>query len=441
MPYAILLVSKLASVGAATTATEHNYRTQDTPNADPQLADANVEYVNHERRSYWHLATERIQELHLPRLREDAVRAVELVLTASPDGFPRDADHRAKDVRDSPWLRDNLTFVHQRFGKENVVGFMLHQDEITPHIHCVVVPVTTDGRLSCRDVFSPASLRQLQTDYAKAMEPHGLMRGIHYSTAHHEDVRRYYGAQQMSKEALAELAQPLTLPTHWLAAKHEKMTDEQYRRQAQSGFTFVLTVLRDKANKKIEELATVATANALAHERAKVLERQLANSQRLLVTTRTQHATTTAELTQQLQQARQLTEQHRTQAQALQASYQRAVVRHSQGDPIPERQQVELAQARERHRQTIEQVLAQRLPGPVREIRDFNEALGAAGTGYRVHVTEARKLEIVHKADGMRLLEAELMPNGQPFKEQYVAARQRTLQLDRPAPSTGELER
>jgi hypothetical protein len=90
-------------------------------------------------------------------------------------------------------------------------------------------------------------------------------------------VRRYYGAQQMSKEALADLAQPLASPTHRLAAKHEKMTDEQYRQQAQSGFIYVLTVLQGKANKKIEELVTVATANALAHEQAKVLQRQLAN--------------------------------------------------------------------------------------------------------------------------------------------------------------------
>ena len=69
MPYAILLVSKLPHVGAATTATQHNYRTQDTPNADPQLADANVEYLNHERRNYWHLSSYIIDDLHLQRQR------------------------------------------------------------------------------------------------------------------------------------------------------------------------------------------------------------------------------------------------------------------------------------------------------------------------------------------------------------------------------------
>jgi hypothetical protein len=216
MPYAILRLSKLKNLGMATSATQHNFRSQDTPNANPAWAELNDEYINHAQRNYWHLASERIDELRLPRLRGDAVRAVELVLTASPDGFRRDADGRALDVRGTPWVQDNLDFLRQRFGEKNVVSFTLHQDEVTPHIHAVVVPVTDDGRLSSRDVFSPKTLRELQTDYAKAMEPHGFERGIKYSTAIHEDVRRHYGAQQMSKETLAELAKPLTAELHKL---------------------------------------------------------------------------------------------------------------------------------------------------------------------------------------------------------------------------------
>lgn len=54
-----------------------------------------------------------------------------------------------------------------------------------------------------------------------------------------------------------------------------------------------------KTNKKIEGLAIVATANALAHEQAKVLERQLANCQELLVSTRAELSTTKIKLQQQ----------------------------------------------------------------------------------------------------------------------------------------------
>lgn len=435
MPYAILRLSKLASSGAATTATQHNYRTQDTPNADPQLAETNVEYLNHARRNYWQLAGERIEELHLPRLRTDAVRAVELVLTASPDAFPRGADHRAADVRDSPWLRDNFDFVRQRFGEQNVLGFTLHQDEITPHIHCVVAPVTADGRLSCRDVFSPASLRQLQTDYAEAMKPHGLTRGIHYSTARHEDVRRHYGAQQMSQQALAELAQPLASPTHRLAVKHEKMTDEQYRQQAQSGFTYVFTVLQDKANKKIEGLAAVATAHALAHERARVLERQLVHSQELLAKRQTEAATTTVNLTKQLQEATQEKDKQQARADEQFLLHKRAVIRHSQGQPLATRYLPLVQKLREQHQQTIEQALAVRLRTPITTTDELTTALVQVGKGYLVKATSPEEFSFINKHDGTRFSSAELRPGGQPFQEQYQQARQRGQQLTQPTPS------
>ncbi|MBC6608755.1 plasmid recombination protein [Hymenobacter sp. BT188] len=185
MAYAILRIGKIKSHSSATSKAQHNYRLQLTPNADPDQQHCNQEYLNHVLRNYWDLAQERIQELGLKRLRSDAVRAVEVLLTASPEAFRRDAQGRAADMRDAPWTRDNLRFLQQHLGERNVVSFTLHQDEVTPHVHAVVIPITEDGRLSARDVFSPKSLRQLQTDYAQAMAAYGVRRGVHYSTAIH----------------------------------------------------------------------------------------------------------------------------------------------------------------------------------------------------------------------------------------------------------------
>ena len=36
-------------------------------------------------------------------------------------------------------------------GEENITRFAVHLDEKTPHIHCVFVPITEDGRLSAGD--------------------------------------------------------------------------------------------------------------------------------------------------------------------------------------------------------------------------------------------------------------------------------------------------
>jgi hypothetical protein len=431
MPYAILRLSKLKNLGMATSATQHNFRSQDTPNANPAWAELNDEYINHEQRNYWHLASERIDELRLPRLRGDAVRAVELVLTASPDGFRRDADGRALDVRGTPWVQDNLDFLRQRFGEKNVVSFTLHQDEVTPHIHAVVVPITADGRLSSRDVFSPMSLRQLQTDYAKAMELHGFERGIKYSTAIHEDVRRHYGAQQMSKEALAELAQPLASPTHRLAAKHEKMTDEQYRQQAQSGFTYILNVLQGKANKKIEELAVVASANALAHERARVLEKQLARSQEQLALAREGLTPHIIRLTEQLRQTQQelatrttelATQKASTDKQSL--NHLRAVMKHLQGEPLPEKLVAWGQELRQGQQARIERALAKQLLQPLQQMADIAPAF--LNSPYALTIISPEKFTLQHEKNGMRFSSDELRPSGRDFLEQFRGAVGRT---------------
>ncbi len=110
-------------------------------------------------------------------------------------------------MRGSTWLNENRRFLTERFGPRNVVALTLHQDEQTPHLHAVIVPVTADGRLSSRDVFSPQSLRQLQTDYTQAMQGAGfaVQRGIEGSTAKHESVRTYYGALRTAAQDVAKL--------------------------------------------------------------------------------------------------------------------------------------------------------------------------------------------------------------------------------------------
>jgi hypothetical protein len=207
MAFAILRVEKIKSAANAAAKTGHNYRLHPVLNADASRQPLNQELVNHTQRPLWELAEARVAKLGLKRLRADAVKAVEVLLTASPEAFPRDAQGRAQDMRGSAWLVANQQFLTERFGGANVVALTLHQDEQTPHLHAVIVPATADGRLSARDVFNPASLRQLQTDYSLAMQAAGfaVQRGIEGSTAKHESIRTYYGALQAGAGQLASL--------------------------------------------------------------------------------------------------------------------------------------------------------------------------------------------------------------------------------------------
>lgn len=86
------------------------------------------------------------------------------------------------------------SFIGEKFGFHNIVEFGVHLDERTPHIHCVVVPLTKDGRLSAKEMMGDRrKMSQLQEDYGKAMqESFGLQRGIKGSTATHDTVKEYY---------------------------------------------------------------------------------------------------------------------------------------------------------------------------------------------------------------------------------------------------------
>ncbi|SFP79513.1 MobV family relaxase [Hymenobacter arizonensis] len=427
MPYAILLVSKLKTPGMATSATQHNYRLEETPNADPAQTWRNMEYVNFERRPYLQLANERLAELNLVPRRRDAVRLVELVLTASADGFPRGADGRTADLINAPWVKDNLKFVQQQFGAKNVIGFMLHQDEITPHLHVLVVPLTPDGRLSCRDVFSPARLHQLQTDYGLAMAPHGLERGIKYSTANHEDVRRYHGAQLMSKEQLMELARPLAIAPYRLPVPHERTSTEQYRQESQAAFNSQFARLQEQANKKIEELATVATANAHERERARVLEKRLASSQSLVVEIRAELTTQTGALTTQVQQVQkelatrttELAEQ-KARADKTNLNHLSAVMKHLQREPLSEKLTAWGQEMRQKHQRDIEGALVKQLLKPLQQVMDMAPMF--LKNSYVLEVLSPTSFTLTHEKNGMRFSSAELRPNGRDFVEQFREA-------------------
>jgi hypothetical protein len=44
-------------------------------------------------------------------------------------------------------------FVAKRFGEDNIISFYVHLDEKNPHIHCTVVPVNDNNRISWKSVF------------------------------------------------------------------------------------------------------------------------------------------------------------------------------------------------------------------------------------------------------------------------------------------------
>jgi hypothetical protein len=367
MAFAILRIEKIKSAANAAAKTGHNYRLHPVANADESQQGLNQELVNHTQRPLWELAEARVAELGLKRLRTDAVKAVEVLLTASPEAFPRDAQSQAVDMRGSAWLAANQRFLTERFGVANVVALTLHQDEQTPHLHAVIVPATADGRLSARDVFNPASLRQLQTDYSLAMQAAGfaVQRGIEGSTAKHESLRAYYGARQASAEQLVSLSP--------------------------------------------EQVVAVAATSLHAQQRQVVQQQQLAAAQAL----KQQHY-------EQLQAEQ---AQRRTKEQLL----TRWAVRYAQDEDMS-KFQLGGQEEREKALRQVEAHLALLLARPGVTMQDVVTHLQTAG--YPLVQGAGKALQLAHQASGARFELTEVQPNGHSLFD-YLRVLNRAQELEK----------
>jgi hypothetical protein len=414
MAYAIIRIAKLTSQAHAHNATTHNYRQHEVSNADPAPQHPNREYLNHDKTDYWTLAEARIAEVVTRKVRGDQVRAVEVIMTGSPEGFIRGQDGRAADYSKSKWAGDNLRFLQEKYGKENVASFTLHQDEKTPHVHAVIVPITPDGRLSAKDTFSRQGLRELQTEYAQAMAPHGFERGIEHSQAEHQPMRRQYTQEaenarqvaELSKPAAAIVREPFTLPDVPLMGRDEWKTTQEARINAE--ISQRVAQVQAQERERVEKLAELAQKNTAAAEQVKTLQKQLSTSEGL-------------------KQGHFGALQTKTQEEGiLSQDYDRTAVQYAQGADLPDLRQYG-QQVREETRQALVSTLEQTLAKPVKDAADFQAKLKAAG--YRAQRDEqGTGTVLVHELTGAKFKTAELQPNGQAIGPQLTVAVERTAQ-------------
>lgn len=169
------------------------------PNADPLRLGKNKVLVGHPGEVLEDVRRRVDQVTDKPR--KNGVLCVEHLLTASPEFF----ENLSPKQVDS-WARKNIQFLVKTYGKENVAHAVLHLDESTPHIVAYIVPEKA-GKLNCRAYLGGREkLSQLQTDYADAMRPMGLQRGLEGSKARHRTVKNFYaGLARIERLSIIEL--------------------------------------------------------------------------------------------------------------------------------------------------------------------------------------------------------------------------------------------
>ena len=158
---------------------DENYEASN-PQIDSERTRNNYRFTPYFGKTYTEFINGRIKEVGLSP-RKDAVVMNSFVLGSDKTFF----DGLAK-IEQYNFFSDCYKFFTERYGEENIIAAVVHNDETTPHMHLNLMPVTKDGRLCSKQLFDKPQLQKLQTDfYEEVGKKYGLQRGKEGSQKKH----------------------------------------------------------------------------------------------------------------------------------------------------------------------------------------------------------------------------------------------------------------
>lgn len=256
------------------------------PQIDSERTRNNYRFTPYFGKTYTEFINGRIKALGLSP-RKDAVVMNSFVLGSDKTFF----DGLAK-VEQYNFFSDCYKFFAERYGEENIIAAVVHNDETTPHMHFNLMPITPDGRLCSKQLFDKPQLQKLQTDFYESVgKKYGLQRGKegsqrkHLSTAEfkakkiieqaeaiREENQVYADALEEAKGGeiprkrgrLQEQVVALTAENKDLTARLNKSMGEtlEYAKKAEA-----LQRQRDNDNRYIHVGKTLARTNPKEYER------------------------------------------------------------------------------------------------------------------------------------------------------------------------------
>ena len=191
--FAILRIKKHKNLGSVYHVARHHTRESVCKTADPARLHLNKSNGPATARGVVDAIQARIDDAQTRakrKFRTDSVKCVEFMITASPDWW-KTASPKAR----AGYLNDAAKWLRGKFGAINVIGLYAHQDEHSPHLHALCVPLAGDVLNAKHYLGGAKKLSELQTEFAeKVGKPYGLERGIKRSGAIHTPVAEFWAA-------------------------------------------------------------------------------------------------------------------------------------------------------------------------------------------------------------------------------------------------------
>jgi hypothetical protein len=187
--YAVVHMMKIKS-GAVGGIQSHNNREHEpktNPDVDMSRSEDNYDLVLCS--NYKKSIKEKLSNLVKSNraIRKDAVVVCNFIVTSD------NATMEALGVeRQREFFEDSVKWFSDRYGADRILNATVHMDETTPHLHVGVVPITQDGRLSAKAIFTKTEMKAIQTEFARDVgEKYGLERGVEGSERTHLSEARF----------------------------------------------------------------------------------------------------------------------------------------------------------------------------------------------------------------------------------------------------------
>ena len=158
------------------------------------------------------------------------------------------------------WAKDVYSFVCGRYGEQNVAAFIVHLDELNPHVHCTLLPIK-DGKFAYKEIFAgkdkfeySARMKQLHTDFfAEVNTKWGMARGrsVAETGARHRTTEEY---RRMLSEECTTIEENIDRHQKVLSDLH---SDIRLAERRVKGLTSMVENLRREKSEKEAQLAAL----------------------------------------------------------------------------------------------------------------------------------------------------------------------------------------
>lgn len=243
--YAVVHMMKIKS-GAVGGIQSHNNREHEpktNPDVDMSRSEDNYDLIPCD--NYKRSIKEKLSNLveSSRAVRKDAVVVCNFIVTSDNETMDALGADRQRE-----FFQDSVKWFSDRYGADRVLNATVHMDETTPHLHIGVMPITQDGRLSAKAIFTKTEMKAIQTEFARDVgEKYGLERGVEGSERTHLSEARFkeqkalemvneHGAIAQELQIIAEdCKQELSEATRSLETVKQELSAMQDRKDTLQG--------------------------------------------------------------------------------------------------------------------------------------------------------------------------------------------------------------